>query len=125
MSISPRLLAAALAVLACAAPAAASPSGDTQAPTVQAYAGIAHRAKLTKLRYRVGDDSGQTSERITVYRGRVILKTYSRPLRTTDSAVPYWVLFKAPTRRGFLRFCVKAADGAGNTSTSCAPVQVR
>ena len=100
-------------------------SGDTQPPTVHAYAGVVRRARIAKLRYRVGDDNGQTSERITVYRGRAVLKTYSRPLRVTDPAVPYWVVWRAPRPRGFLRFCVKATDGSGNTSTSCAPIQVR
>ena len=54
------------------------------------------------------------------------LKVYNRPLRTTGDAVAYWVLWRAPAKKGTYRFCVRATDGSGNHSASaCASIKVR
>ena len=83
-----------------------------------------HRVSL-RLRYRVRDESGRTSERVVVYRKTKVLKTFTRPLRTTDDAVAYWVGFKFATR-GSYRYCVRASDGSGNRSPLlCAAIRVR
>ena len=83
-----------------------------------------HRTSL-RLRYRVRDDSGQTSERLFVYRKKKLLKSYTRPLRTTDDAVAYWIGFRFAAR-GSYRYCVRASDRAGNRSPlACAAVRVR
>jgi hypothetical protein len=80
---------------------------------------------VVKLGYRVRDDRGRTAEQISFFRGSTLVKTFVRPLRDTDDAVEYWVTWRAPRRPLRGRFCVRAADAAGNVSTSCAPLRVR
>ena len=71
------------------------------------------------------DDRGRTSERLLVYRKTKLLKTFSRPLRTTDDAVAYWVSFRFALG-GAYRYCVRATDGAGNRSRlACATIRIR
>lgn len=71
------------------------------------------------------DNSGHTSERVLVYRKTKLLKTFTRPLRTTDDAVAYWVSFRFATR-GSYRYCVRASDAAGNRSPLvCAAIRIR
>jgi subtilisin family serine protease len=106
-------------------PTPAAPPADVTAPTVRTFAAAGRRRGLVKLRYRVQDDRRETAERILVYRGRILTKTYSRPLRTTESSIDYWVSWRAPRRRFVGRFCVQASDRAGNKATSCAALRVR
>ena len=108
-----------------ASPAAPPPAPDTTAPVVRTFPAAAKRRRVVKLRYRVEDDRGETAERILVYRGRVLARTYSRPLRQTESSIDYWVAWRAPSRRFAGRFCVQASDRAGNAATSCAALRVR
>jgi hypothetical protein len=92
---------------------------------VRVYAASGRHRVILRLRYRVRDDSGRSSERVFVYRKQKVLKTFTRPLRTTDDAVAYWVGLRFATR-GFYRYCVRASDGAGNRSALlCAAVRVR
>ena len=53
------------------------------------------------------------------------IKKLGRTLRPTEDSVVYWLTWRAPRRRLLGRFCVRAADGAGNTSISCAALRVR
>jgi len=80
---------------------------------------------MVKLTYRVRDDSGQTTEQVSVYRGRSLVKRLGRTLRPTEDAVVYWLAWRAPRRRLIGHFCVRSTDGAGNASTSCAALRVR
>ena len=81
--------------------------------------------RLLRLRYTVNDNSGQTSERITVLRRTRTVKRFSRPLRPTESTIAYWVVWRAG-RAGRYRFCIRATDGAGNRSRlACAAIRVR
>jgi thermitase len=98
---------------------------DTVAPFVRAYPVTGSRGRAVKLTYRVRDDRGRTAEQILVYRGRSLVARLRRTLRPTDSASTYWMTWRAPRRPMRGRFCVRAADGAGNTSTSCASLRVR
>jgi hypothetical protein len=78
-----------------------------------------------RLRYRVSDDKGQTTERLTVFRQARALRRVTRPLRPTDNAVAYWLLWR-PAKRGTYRFCVRATDRAGNHSPqACKAIHVR
>jgi hypothetical protein len=92
---------------------------------VRLYPARGGRGALLRLRYRVSDDRGHTRERITVYRRTRVLKRFTRALRTTDSAVAYWVGWRAPQRAGRLRFCVRATDAAFNSAAACAAITVR
>ena len=98
---------------------------DTAAPVVHPYGASGRHGAVLRLRYRVHDNSGHTTERITVYRRSRALTTLTRPLRTTDDAVAYWVSWRPRTRGGY-RFCVRGTDGSGNRSRLvCAAVSVR
>ena len=98
---------------------------DKQAPTVRAFAARGRHGRLLRLRYSVSDNSGQTSERITVLRRSKTLKAFTRPLRATENQIAYWVVWRA-RRAGKYRFCVRATDGSGNRSRlACALVRVR
>lgn len=104
-------------------PPAAMP--DAKAPSVHAFVAHGRRHALLRLRYRVSDDRGRTRERISVYRRARLLKVVSRPLRTTEGAVSYWVGWRAPRRAGRFRFCIRATDAAGNHAAACAAITVR
>ena len=96
-----------------------------KAPVVRVFAARGKHRKTLRLRYLVSDDKGQTTERITVYRRTRALKALTRPLRPTDSAVPYWVSWR-PAKAGSYRFCVRATDAAKNRSPMvCAAIRVR
>jgi serine protease len=98
---------------------------DTIAPFVRAYAATGRRNRMVKLTYRVRDNSGETSEQVSVYRGRTLIRKIGRTLRPTEDTVVYWLGWRAPRQRLLGRFCVRAADGSGNASTSCASLRVR
>jgi thermitase len=101
------------------------PTLDTKAPTVHVYATSGRRRRPVRLRYRVQDDGGRTSERVLVYRRTRLLRTVARPLRTANDAVTYWVGFRFAAH-GSYRYCVRAADAAGNRSRlACAAVRIR
>jgi hypothetical protein len=80
---------------------------------------------MVKLTYRVRDNSGETTEQVSVYRGRTLIRKTGRTLRPTDDTAVYGVAWRAPTRRTLDHFCVRAADGSGNASTNCASLRVR
>jgi hypothetical protein len=98
---------------------------DTVAPVVHAYPVTSKRGRPVKLRYRVRDNHGETTEQVSVYRGRLVVGKLGRNLRPTEDSVVYWFPWKAPKRKLAGRFCVRAADGAGNFSTSCASLKIR
>jgi subtilisin family serine protease len=60
---------------------------DTAPPVIHAYPVRGRRGRTVKLTYRVRDDSGQTSEQVSVYRGRSLLKKLGRTLRPTEDSV--------------------------------------
>jgi serine protease len=98
---------------------------DTVSPVVHAYPVIGRRGRMVKLTYRVRDDRGQTTEQVSVYRGRSPVTRLGRTLRPTDDTVVYWLAWRTPRRRFLGHFCVRAADGSGNVSTSCASLKIR
>ena len=102
-----------------------SKTPDTVPPVVHAYPATGRRGRMVKLTYRVRDDSGQTTEQVSVYRGRSLVKKIGRTLRPTEDSIVYWLAWRAPRRRLLDHFCVRAADGAGNASTSCASLKIR
>jgi hypothetical protein len=80
---------------------------------------------MVRLRYRVRDDKGETTEKLTIFRRSRVLRRLTRPLRPTDNAVVYWIAWRAPRVRGAYRFCVRATDRAGNHSAlTCASVRI-
>jgi hypothetical protein len=80
---------------------------------------------MVRLRYRVRDDKGETTEKLAIFRRSRVLRRLTRPLRPTDNAVVYWIAWRAPRVRGTYRFCVRATDRAGNHSPlTCAAVRI-
>jgi subtilisin family serine protease len=98
---------------------------DTVRPFVRAYPVTAPRGRTARLTYRVRDDRGETDEQVSIYRGRTLVKRLGRTLRPTDDTVVSWLAWRAPRRSLFGHFCVRAADGAGNASISCASLKIR
>jgi serine protease len=98
---------------------------DTVPPFVRAYPVAGRRGRMVKLTYRVRDNSGETTEQVSVYRGRTLIRKIGRMLRPTEDTVVYWVPWRAPRQRLLGRFCVRSADGSGNASTSCASLRIR
>lgn len=101
---------------------------DQTAPKLRALASVGTRGKSARLRYRVTDNSGKSREWASVYRGKTQLATVRSPLDSAEPGVLYYFLtWKVPKTlpRGLYRFCVRAADAAGNLSkASCAGVRV-
>jgi hypothetical protein len=98
---------------------------DTKAPVVHVYAAKGRHRTPLRLRYRVQDNSGKTSEQVLVYRKAKLLKSVKRVMRTTDDAVAYWVSYRFAAR-GSYRYCVRANDAAGNRSRlACAAIRIR
>jgi thermitase len=107
-------------------PGSPPPLPDRRAPVVTVYRTTAKHGSRVKLRYRVQDDSGETSEQIRVYRRTRLLKGFARTLRPTDAFTAYWVLWRAPSSAQSLRYCVLATDEAGNRSAlTCARLLIR
>ena len=71
---------------------------DADAPTVHVYAARAHPGALVRLRYRVHDNKGETTEKISVYRRTRALRQLTRSLRPTENAVVYWIKLACPAR---------------------------
>lgn len=94
---------------------------DEKAPKLQALKAQG-RAGKARLRFRLADDSGRASVTLAVYRGQ------TRALRRAYKAFAvdgseYYIDFRAPgSFKG--RFCLTAADAAGNQSRSCAPLSM-
>ena len=102
-----------------------APARDTTAPALRVYDARGRHGTLVRLRYRVRDDKGETSEKLTVFRRNRLLRRFTRPLRPTDNAVVYWIAWRAPRVRGSYRFCVRATDRTGNHSAlKCAFVRI-
>jgi subtilisin family serine protease len=98
---------------------------DTVAPVVRTYPAAGRRGRTIKLSYRVRDDRGETTEQLSIYRGSAQIAKLGRNLRQTDDTLLYWFTWRAPKRRFTGRFCIRAADGAANASSSCASLRIR
>lgn len=90
---------------------------DRRAPHVVAYGASAVHGKVASLTYWTLDGRGRTADTIRVYRGARLLKTIRRPLRNSNPFLLSHVRWHVPrAARGRLRFSVRSADAAGNTS---------
>lgn len=96
---------------------------DRQPPAVTPRAANAQHGKLVRLRYTVVD-AAETREVVSVLRGATRLRSFTT--RFGRGAAGRSVAWRVPARaRGPLRFCVRATDRNGNTSSSrCAPIRL-
>jgi hypothetical protein len=103
--------------------------GDSVPPTVRALAATGKRGSVAKLRFVVADKSGKARAEVRVYGANYILyATLKRPLGRVSAKTVLSVPWKVPASIASsdpLRFCVVAADAAGNLSAArCARLRV-
>lgn len=126
------LVGRAAGVRAPAVPAATTKTGggtkktgrDRTAPHVTAIKSGGYRGTNIRLLYRVTDDSGRSSERVSVLAGsRVVTKSGWAAFGPADGKL-YFFDFPAPaSMSGTYTFCVQSRDPSGNVAKpSCAPV---
>jgi hypothetical protein len=103
------------------------PPRDVTPPVVRALRSSGPFGGGIAIRYRLRDDSGETRERVRIFRRGRLLWTYFTELAPSRPDAVYWVPWEAPRGIGRrLRFCVRAWDEAGNASRrSCAPLVLR
>jgi hypothetical protein len=90
---------------------------DTRPPHVVGYPARAVHGKVATLTYWTLDGRGKTADAIRIYRGTRLLKTIRRPLRDSNPFLLSHVRWHVPRAvHGRLRFSVRSADAAGNTS---------
>jgi hypothetical protein len=90
---------------------------DTRAPHVVTYGASAVHGRIATLTYWTLDGRGRTADTIRIYRGARLLKTIRRPLRDSNPFLLSHVRWHVPHAvHGRLRFSVRSADSAGNTS---------
>jgi hypothetical protein len=100
---------------------------DTRPPFVQALTARGVRGQVVHLDVLSADGRGQTADTYRIYRGRHLLETRRFGLTEKIPFAYYFTRWRVPKRaRGPLRFCVSAADAAGNKSKlACARIIVR
>jgi hypothetical protein len=97
---------------------------DATAPTARARQATIRAGATGRLRYTTSDNSGETTETVTVYRanGRRV-RTLAAPLGPDGAGS---VSLRAPTQAGAYRWCVVATDAKENASAdACARLTVR
>jgi hypothetical protein len=101
------------------------PPPDTIAPTVRAYSSAGRHGRVMRLLFGVNDNSGEAAEALTIARGNRTIGRISIGFSQVDGSV-YYVRWRAPRKKGALRFCLRARDRAGNVSgRSCAGLRIR
>jgi hypothetical protein len=106
------------------AAASALDSADIRAPLVTAYPASARLGKQATLHFDLFDDSGRSSAVVRISENGRLVATLSSPMQfqigTRHASVQWTVPSHLRSRK--LRFCVVAADPAGNRSApNCAP----
>jgi hypothetical protein len=88
------------------------------APLVTAHPAFAARGKSATLRFDLFDDSGRSGASVRVYDERSLLATLTAPRSFRIGTRAVTVRWPVPTRLRSrrLRFCIVAADPAGNRS---------
>ena len=99
---------------------------DTRKPRVVALSSTITPRGVAYLRFRLWEETRATSERIKVIAGGRTRAVLDVPLSQMDDGVTSTVLWRVPPTITAARFCVRAADQAGNRSPfRCAPVAAK
>jgi hypothetical protein len=99
-------------------------AADFAPPSVKALRTSGKAGSLLRLRWRVSDDRGKTTDLLRVYRGTKKLWSYTRTHRGV-AGVTYTQRYRTPQKAGTLKLVVKATDRAGNSATSTARITLR
>jgi hypothetical protein len=101
---------------------------DRAAPHLRTMPATATPGKYAALRFRVFDDSGESSEVFTVLQGKKTIGRVTVPLGPVHYRQVYTAHWRVPahTKPGLRLFCGVATDAAGNHSTrSCSALNVK
>jgi hypothetical protein len=103
-------------------------SPDTLRPNSYPLEPTVHPGKQAVLTYHVLEDSGRSSEVVTVYAGAKVLAVLHSPMQLADYNVAHSVRWNVPAdvpRKG-LRFCIVATDPSGNRQQqpACSPIAI-
>jgi hypothetical protein len=102
-------------------------SKDIHAPTVFPQTAFVHAGQTAKLTYLVLEDSERSSEVVHVWVGTTEAAVIRSSLRTATYAKSHSVTWSVPAQPASpnMKFCVVAADSAGNKSESaCAAIKL-
>ena len=100
---------------------------DRRAPLDEAVKAKGVHGKVVTLSYYVADGRAESSDTISVLRGKKVLKKIVTRLEDSNPFFIYDVRWKVPKKvRGKLSVCVSSTDRAGNRGDeSCAPLTIR
>jgi hypothetical protein len=101
---------------------------DRDAPHLKTMAASSAPGKTAALRFRVFDDSGQSSELFTILQGKVTIGRVTVPLGPVQYRRVYSASWRVPARLkpGARTFCGMAIDAAGNRSArSCSLLAIK
>ena len=99
-------------------------SGDRTPPSVTALRSGGYSGTTIRLLYRVRDNSGRSSDKISVLTGRrVLTQSGWAPFGPATGKAYYFDFPASSSMHGSYSFCVQSKDPAGNVSRpSCAPL---
>jgi hypothetical protein len=103
-------------------------AADPVPPRVTALKSTGAPGAIARLRYRVVEASGRSSEVARILRaGRVVAVVWGKAHDVSPDVLFYFISWRVPPSLGpgNLRFCVVSTDPAGNTSKpGCAPLRI-
>jgi List-Bact-rpt repeat protein len=100
---------------------------DRSPPHIRTIGGSAARGTIAKLRFRVFDDSGRSSEVLTILRGKVPIGRVTVPAAEALYRKIYTAHWRVPRteRAGEHLWCAVATDQVGNRSKrSCSTLRI-
>jgi hypothetical protein len=96
---------------------------DVTRPQVRALSASGKVGHGLKLKYRTGDNTHRTRERITISKGGGVVSSWKKRMGSAFWSTTQYVSW-TPHSAGSYSFCVTAFDPAGNSRRDCAGVSV-
>jgi hypothetical protein len=105
-------------------PTRTRPTDDRTPPRVRALRSGGYSGRTIRLLYRVSDNSGRSSDKISVLSaGRVVTQSGWAPFGPATGKAYYFDFPASSSMHGSYSFCVQSKDPSGNVSRpSCAPL---
>ena len=106
---------------------AATAGPDVIAPEVSVHSSVVRRGTRAKIHFHLADDSDTVIANARLLYHGLTLLTVAHTFRNVTWLDDYIFWFDVPRRvpTGKYRVCVRATDGSGNSSESCAGVTIR